>query len=231
MRTPSGFTPLRAYAWVLLLVRAFLALGLGVVVLVSGRVQAGMVNIIAVYWLLGALLTLRWARAHPGVPGEGLAYGAAVGGIVAALAVFARGYLADVLDEQRTLALLGTFSVAVGLMRISGVFRESVSQDLRRSRREAVILGIMEIALGAVLIFSTELRQVVVPIVAAWGLVGGSIMLSDSIRAYRVLRRGPVPVASATSQDPAHRLTVRTARAMPRRGRSSSAKGPAGARR
>lgn len=203
MKASSGFTPIRAYAWVLLLVRAFLALGLGIVVLVSGRVQAGMVNVIAVYWLLGALLTLRWARAHPGVPGERLAYGAAVAGIIAVLAVFARGYLADVLDEQRMLGLLGAFSVAVGLMRVTGIFRESVSQDLRRSRREAVILGVLEIALGAVLIFSTELRQVVVPIVAAWGVVGGSIMLSDSIRAYRVLHRAPVagPVPAAVSED------------------------------
>ena len=194
MRAPSGFTPIRTYAWVLLLLRALLAVTLGIVVLVSGQVQPGMVNVIAVYWLLGALLTLRWARVHAGAPGERLAYGASVAGIVAAIAIFARGYLADILDEQRMLGLLGAFSVAVGLMRISGIYRESVSQDIRRSRPEAVILGILEIALGAVLIFDKELRQVVVPIVGTWGLVGGSIMLTDSIRAYRVLRRAPVAV-------------------------------------
>ena len=192
MTATTGFTAIRTYAWILLLIRALLALGLGIVVLASGQIQSGMVNVIAIYWLLGALLTMRWARAHPGTREQGLA---------AAAIILARGYLRDLLDEERMLALVGAFSVAIGALRVSGVFRESVSQAVRRSRPEAIVLGILEMGLGFVLIFSVELRPIAVPMVGIWGLVGGSIMLADAIRAYRALRRAPTPRADAASTD------------------------------
>ena len=205
MTVRSSFAPIQAYAWVLLLVRSLLALGLGIVVLVTGELRPGIANVIAIYWLLGSLLTLRWARAHPGVREQRIAYAAAVAGIIASFAIFARGYLKDLLSEELMLGLLGLFSITVGMLRASGVFRESVSQAIRRSRPEAVVLGALEIALGFVLIFSVELRPIVVPIVGIWGLVGGSIMLSDAIRAYRVLRRPPGsadPVAGTPGAGP-----------------------------
>ena len=201
MTATTGFTAIRTYAWILLLIRALLALGLGIVVLASGQIQSGMVNVIAIYWWLGALLTRRWARAHPGTREQGLAYAASVAAIAAAAIILARGYLRDLLDEERMLALVGAFSVAIGALRVSGVFRESVSQAVRRSRPEAIVLGILEMGLGFVLIFSVELRPIAVPMVGIWGLVGGSIMLADAIRAYRALRRAPTPRADAASTD------------------------------
>ena len=76
---------------------------------------------------------------------------------------------------------------------MSGVFRESVTQQVRRSRPESMVLGALEVGLGFVLIFSLELRPIAVPMVGIWGLVGGAIMLSDAVRAFRVLRRAPAP--------------------------------------
>src|SRR4029077_7048175 len=114
MTARAGATPIRAYAWILLLVRALLALALGIVVVVTGEIWAGMVNVIAIYWLLGALLTLRWARAHPGTRGQRLACASSIAGIVASFVIFARGYLKDVLTEERMLGLLGMFSITIG---------------------------------------------------------------------------------------------------------------------
>jgi hypothetical protein len=190
MTAAAGFTRIRTYAWVLLFVRSILALGLGIAVLATGEIRPAMVNVIAIYWLLGALLTLRWARAHPGTRGERLAYAASIAGIIASLILFAREYVRDVLAEERMLGLLGLFSITIGMLRVFGVFRESVSQSIRRSRPQAIALGALEVALGFVLIFSAELRPIAVPIIGIWGLVGGSIMLSDAIRAFRVMRRG-----------------------------------------
>ena len=192
MTAGTGFTRIRTYAWVLLLVRSLLALGLGIAVLATGEIRPAMVNVIAFYWLLGALLTLRWARAHPGERGQRLAYAASIAGMIAALVIFAREYLRDLLAEERMLGLLGMFSITIGMLRVSGVFRESVTQSIRRSRPQAMALGGLEVALGFVLIFSLELRPIAVPIIGIWGLVGGSIMLSDAIRAFRIMRRGPV---------------------------------------
>ena len=123
------------------------------------RVPAGLANVIGVYWLLGALLTLRWARAHRQAPGERVAYGAAVAGIVASVVIFARGCCPSLLEEERMLALIGTFSV---VDRPPAHLRASSGSPSPRSsvarRPETIAMGILEIALGIVLIFSVELR-------------------------------------------------------------------------
>ena len=182
-------TPIQRYAWILLAIRAVLALGLGLVVVVSNEIRPAMLNVIAIYWLLGAVLTLRWARAHHHAPGERVAYVAGIVGIVASIAIFARGLLSDLLEDQRMLALMGTFSVVIGVLRISGLFRESVTEELRRSSPERIAMGALEIALGIVLFFSVELRPIAIPIIGTWGIVGGSIMLTDAVRARRAIQR------------------------------------------
>jgi len=185
--TGQAFTPIRRYAWVILLVRAILALTLGIIVVVTGEFRPGLANVIGLYWLLGALLTLRWARAHRGARGERVAYGAALAGFAAALAVFARGVITNAVRVEMMLAFIGLFSIVVGLLRMSGMFRESVTEDIRRSRPETRILGILEILLGFGLIFGEVARSLVVPILGVWGIAGGTIMLRDAIRAWRVL--------------------------------------------
>lgn len=72
-----------AEMWVALL-RALVALALGDAVLVAGRDRETLANFIAVYWLLGSVLTLRWVLAHRGRPGSRPASAAALVGIVAA---------------------------------------------------------------------------------------------------------------------------------------------------
>ena len=191
----TRLTPIVRFGWVLLAVRAFLALGLGFVVLITNEIRPAMVNVIAVYWLLGSILTLRWARAHRHSPGHWVAYGAAVAGIVASVVIFARGLLSDLLEEQRMLNVMGALSVAIGLLRISGLFRESVTEELRRSRPEGIAMGVLEVALGIVLFFSVELRPIAIPIIGAWGLVGGSIMLTDALRARRAVQRAQLSPA------------------------------------
>ena len=177
--TGQVFTPIRRYAWVILLIRAILALTLGIIVVATGELRPGLANVIGLYWLLGALLTLRWARAHRGARGERVAYGAAFAAVRRA---FKR--------VEMMLAFIGMFSIVVGLLRMSGMFRESVTEDIRRSRPEATILGILEILLGFGLIFGEVARPLVVPILGVWGIAGGTIMLRDAIRAWRVLQPG-----------------------------------------
>jgi len=196
MTSPPGRVPsILAYAWLILLVRALLALGLGIVVLLTGELRPGIANVIAIYWLLGSLLTLRWARSHRSVPGERLAYAAGIAGLVASGAVIARDVLRGFLGPSLLLALLGLFCVVVGSLRVSGIFRESVSQEIRRSRREGIALGGLEIMLGIALIMSEQVRPIVVPMIGIWGLVGGTIMLADAVRARRMIVARRTPVA------------------------------------
>jgi hypothetical protein len=187
---PRRVAPMVAYAWLILLVRASLALALGVVVLLTGELRPGMANVVAIYWILGSILTLRWASAHRATRGVRVATAAGIVGLVASAAVIGRAFLHGFLDEATWLALLGALSVLVGSLRFTGIFRESVTQDVRRSRPEAMILGALEIVLGLALVLGEEMKPIVIPMVGIWGLVGGSIMLGDALRARRVLRKG-----------------------------------------
>ena len=195
MTPPVGRVPsILAYTWLILVVRALLALGLGIVVLLTGELRPGIANVIAIYGLLGSLLTLRWASSHRSVRGERLAYSAGIAGLVASGAVIARDVLRGFLGLSLLLAMLGLFCVVVGSLRVSGTFRESVTQEIRRSRREGIALGGLEIMLGIALIMSDVMRPIVVPMIGIWGLVGGTIMLADAVRARRMIaaRRTPV---------------------------------------
>ncbi len=187
MDTPPPTPWLVRYVWLILLARATLALILGLVVLATGQFRPGMANIIAIYWLLGAAMTLRWATLHRGVRGYRIAFGAGVVAVLASLAVLARDVLRGALADDIAFMLVGAMSLMVGMLRASGIFRESVAEDVRRARPEAVALGGLEVALGLVLVIK-DLRGFAIPMVGIWGLVAGTVMARDAFRARQATR-------------------------------------------
>jgi uncharacterized membrane protein HdeD (DUF308 family) len=193
MTTPRAAMPgFTRYAWVILLARASLALILGLVVLATGQFRPGMANIIAIYWLLGAVMTLRWAATHRDVRGYRLALAAGVVAVLASVAVLARDVLRGALADDIAWVLVGAMSLMVGMLRATGIFRESIAEDVRRARPEAVALGGLEIALGLVLVIR-DLRGFAIPMVGIWGLVAGTVMARDAFRARRAARSRVAP--------------------------------------
>lgn len=83
--------------WVTLL-RGLVALVLGVSVLLTAKTHRAVANYIAIYWLLGSVVTLRWALAQRGRRGGRPASMAALAGIAAGVVVLLRFLLADVLS-------------------------------------------------------------------------------------------------------------------------------------
>lgn len=187
MDTPPSTPSLVRHVWLILLARATLALILGLVVLATGQFRPGMANIIAIYWLLGAAMTVRWATLHRGVRGYRIAFGAGVVAVLASLAVLARDVLRGALADDIAFIVVGAMSLMVGMLRASGIFRESVAEDVRRARPEAVALGGLEVALGLVLVIR-DLRGFAIPMVGIWGLVAGTVMARDAFRARQATR-------------------------------------------
>lgn len=187
MDTPPSTPWLVRHVWLILLARATLALILGLVVLATGQFRPGMANIIAIYWLLGAAMTVRWATLHRGVRGYRIAFGAGVVAVLASLAVLARDVLRGALADDIAFIVVGAMSLMVGMLRASGIFRESVAEDVRRARPEAVALGGLEVALGLVLVIR-DLRGFAIPMVGIWGLVAGTVMARDAFRARQATR-------------------------------------------
>ncbi len=194
---------LARYGWLILVARAALALTLGLLVLATGQFRPGMANIIAVYWLLGAVITIRWAATHRGMRGTRIALAAGIVATTASVAVLGRDVLRTALADDVAFTMVGAMSLMVGMLRASGIFRESVAEDLRRARPQAVALGGLEIALGLVFVFP-NLRGFAVPMVGIWGLVGGTVMAWDAFKARAALkaRSHPAPAAATGPTGP-----------------------------
>lgn len=145
-------------------------------------------NLIAVYWLIGALVTLGWVRANQGVHGLRLATAAGVLGVTSAVVLLARSLIADVISPEAVLALFGATAVLTGSLRLLGAFHDDQAAHLRR-RAYRLTLGLTELGLGIVLIASDELTRPVATAAGLWGLVGGTVMLLDALDLRRQLAR------------------------------------------
>jgi uncharacterized membrane protein HdeD (DUF308 family) len=181
-----------ARLWWIMLARAVVALLLGLSVLLANKTRPALGNFIGIYWLAGSLLTLRWVADHRGERGSVLAWAAAVTGIVAGVLVLAREALRDVLSAGLVLSLLGLTAILTGLLRLSGTFRDHVI-DGRPRLPHRVALGVLEVALGVVLLLAGGATRQAAIAAGLWALVGGSIMLVDAL----ALRRMGRPVGQA----------------------------------
>jgi uncharacterized membrane protein HdeD (DUF308 family) len=177
--------------WWIVLVRAVVALVLGVAVLLSEKTRPALGNFIAVYWLLGSILTLRWFLEHRPRPGSRLALTAALVGIVAGVLVLLRFLLRDAVSADAVLALLGVAAVLTGVLRLSGAFHDDQVAADRPRLPHRVALGVLELAMGAVLLLAHDLTRPVAIVAGLWGLAGGTILLLDAL----ALRRMHRPVA------------------------------------
>jgi uncharacterized membrane protein HdeD (DUF308 family) len=181
-----------ARLWGIMLARAVVALLLGLSVLLAEKTRPALGNFIGIYWLLGSLLTLRWVARHRGERGTRLARAAAVMGILAGVLVLARSALEDVLSASLVLTLLGLTAILTGLLRLSGSFRDHVV-DGRPRLPHRVALGVLELALGVLLVLAHRATRPVAIAAGLWAIVGGTIMLVDAL----ALRRMAHPLGRA----------------------------------
>lgn len=192
MTEDAGRAAPSARLWGIMLARAVVALLLGLSVLLAEKTRPALGNFIGIYWLLGSLLTLRWVARHRRERGTRLARAAAVMGILAGVLVLARSALEDVLSASLVLTLLGLTAILTGLLRLSGSFRDHVV-DGRPRLPHRVALGVLELALGVLLVLAHRATRPVAIAAGLWAIVGGTIMLVDAL----ALRRMAHPLGRA----------------------------------
>jgi hypothetical protein len=88
--------------WWIFLLRGIAGLLLGVSVLIGAEHRKGLATFIAVYWLVGAVLTIRWVLANRWRPGSRLALAAAIAGTIAAGLVLTVDVLGRAVPERFT---------------------------------------------------------------------------------------------------------------------------------
>ena len=82
--------------WWLTFFRGLVALCLGGALLLAGAGQSQLATFIGIYWLFGAVLTIRWVLRSREAPGRRLGALAAGIGAASALALLARSLINDV---------------------------------------------------------------------------------------------------------------------------------------
>lgn len=181
-RDPPSTRTRSVLRW-LLLVRALVVLALSAALLLAGSDHPLLGNLLATFWLIGAVLTLRWARDNRGRRGARAAVLAGVVGVMAAITGLTRVLIEGTTSTDTALAILGTLTVAIGLLRVVGAFRDRTEGRHRTIERFA--LGVSEIGLGMVWIAVDELSSGVRVAAGLWALVGGTVMLLDALDSRR----------------------------------------------
>jgi uncharacterized membrane protein HdeD (DUF308 family) len=123
-RPPGGATRLPAMAryWWLTALRGLVALALALAIAVAGRTTGRLVTFLALFWMTGGLITLRFALAIRPRPGFRLGLAAAIAAVVGAVLVLLRDRLAGVVEPDVFVGLLGISAVLTGLLRVLGGF-------------------------------------------------------------------------------------------------------------
>lgn len=175
--------------WWLTFVRGLVALCLGGALLLAGAAQSRLATFIGIYWLLGAMLTIRWVLRSREVPGRRLGALAAGIGAATAVALLARSLINDVVGTAVLLDLVGAGAIATGAMRMLGGFRDNQLAEERPRNGDSMLLGVLDVGLGIALILASDATSAWVRLLAAaWGLVGGTLLLVEAFRLRRSAR-------------------------------------------
>ena len=182
------------YWWVTAL-RGLVALTLALAIVVAGRGTARLVTFLALYWMTGGLLTLRFALAIR--PRRGFRLGAAAGiaAVVGAVLVVMRNRFSGLVDPDVLIELLGVSAVLTGVLRVLGGFATQ-ERFGRRWTLGGIVLGTLELGFGILLLLATQVDpDLLVPIAVTWGVVSGTLLLAEGLRLRRFVRtwRPPAP--------------------------------------
>jgi len=191
----AGGTRLPAIAryWWVTALRGLVALTLALAIVVAGRGTTRLVTFLALYWLTGGLLTLRFALAIRPRPGFRLGVAAGAAAIVGAALVVVRNRFSGLLDPEVLIELLGFSAGLTGLLRVVGGFATQ-ERFGRRWTIGGIVLGTLELAFGILLLLTSHVDpDLLLPIAATWGTVSGTLLLAEGLRLRRFARTWPPP--------------------------------------
>ena len=175
------------YWWISVL-RGGLALLLGIGALISEASDQLLVNYIALYWLLGGLLTIRWALGVKWRAGSQLGFAAGLLATAMGLVLIARHRLEDIVSPEALIGAVAVTTMATGCLRIVGAF-EVEERTGHRWTIGGMILGSVEVVLGVILLLVRNTQGSTVRLtIGIWGLVAGSLLLAQGFRMLQARR-------------------------------------------
>lgn len=159
-------------------------------------------NMMGFFWLAIGLTSLRRDQEDERYAGK---YTARIAGIVAVLTgllVVTRRFTSRWMSEETIFFVLGTVILATGIMHIFGEFRIG-GFKINRLTRVHFFLGLFEVLLGALLIFSTRTETPVLYWVAtAWAIVYGFLFIGTAVK--QLLQQRQERTGSEKEDNPAY---------------------------
>lgn len=186
---PSPPIPVPRWAYVIFVARGTVALALGVSLLFAGANLSRLTTFFAIYWIVGALLTLHWAVVHPVLPHRRLGFVAGSIALLAGAVVVLRSVIHALVGEGLLLDLLGASAIAIGCLRLLGTIHDDqLAQDHPR-RRYRFVIGTFEVLLGVALVLADKAATDQIRVaLSVWGLSTGTFLLLDALMLRRVTR-------------------------------------------
>ena len=177
----------RAAFWITL-IRGLLATFLGIALIFQpDKTRPFLINFMGMFWLASGIMSLRWGAS--GRRARRLSLVAGIIGILGGILVLARDLASGFLAEDVVIYILGGIIVLTGIIHAVGGFR--VGEETKRQRSwTSLLLGIFEIILGALLLFSpTDPGREVFLIASIWAFVGAFMLIGDALRQRTQHRR------------------------------------------
>jgi len=165
------------------IVRAVLVIALGLILIFSPeKSRATLFNFMGMFWLFSGIAILR-QELHS--KGSRLLLAAGVIGVLTGLLVVTRAFTLHYMAEYLVAPMLGVVILLTGILHI-GVGIQVGKQASRGRTTLSVMLGLFEIVLGGLLIFSGGILSPFIYWTSTiWALLGGTFLFLDAIRQYR----------------------------------------------
>jgi uncharacterized membrane protein HdeD (DUF308 family) len=170
--------------WWIGVLRGAIALALGWSALMASGTPERLATYLALYWLGGGVVTLRFAWAIRPSVGFRLASGAGVVAITAALLVVLREFLAGVVSPATLINVLGFTAAAMGTLRLVGAF-EIERHTGHRWSIGGLILGALELGTGILLMATDTQSRAAIITIGVWALTSGTLLIVEGVRARR----------------------------------------------
>lgn len=166
------------------LARGVLAIALGAAILFwPDKARPLLANFIGGFWIAGSLISIRWGLANERSKLLTIVIG--VVGVLAGLAVSGRTLIDRWVPGEGIDLLLGLVAVLTGLLHATGHLQVKKFTTIQRTR-SGLILGIFEIILGLIVLFTPwEERGLINYVIIGWAILGGVIILGDALATRR----------------------------------------------
>ncbi len=170
--------------------RAGLAVVLGVALIFQpDKTRSMLVNFMGMFWLMTGLMSLSWGARHKAYRRRASFVGSL--SVLTGLLVLLRNLMRGWLDETFVVVLLAMVMILTGMLHVTeGI--PNVREGRRQRSRASFMLGIFELALGAVLLYTPlDTGPVVYGLATLWALAGGVLLFGEALFMWRQMRRQP----------------------------------------